>query len=137
MIRIEPEPWRQMVEHAQATYPNECCGAMLGSMDGERKMVRSAMPLENVSEGDQRVHYVVRPLDMVAAEKEAIQQGLSLLGFYHSHPDCDAYFSKTDRENSFWYSFLVLSIRNRQFANANCYRPNSAGDDFELEELSY
>ena len=28
---------RAMVAHAQATYPNECCGAMLGSIDGERR----------------------------------------------------------------------------------------------------
>jgi len=35
MIRIESEPWAAMVAHARSTYPNECCGAMLGGIDGE------------------------------------------------------------------------------------------------------
>ena len=33
MIRIESEPWAAMVAHALETYPNECCGAMLGVLD--------------------------------------------------------------------------------------------------------
>ncbi len=37
MIRIETEPWAAMVAHARQTYPNECCGAMLGSLDGDRR----------------------------------------------------------------------------------------------------
>ncbi|MBV9504696.1 MAG: Mov34/MPN/PAD-1 family protein, partial [Acidobacteriia bacterium] len=32
-IRIEPEPWAAMVAHARQTYPNECCGAMIGSIN--------------------------------------------------------------------------------------------------------
>ena len=47
MIHIDNEPWRQMVEHARATYPNECCGAMLGSLDDSGKQVRIALRLDN------------------------------------------------------------------------------------------
>lgn len=45
MIEIEPQPWRQMVEHARATYPNECCGAMLGTTEDSHKRVIVSMPL--------------------------------------------------------------------------------------------
>ena len=46
MIRIESEPWAAMVAHARQTYPNECCGAMLGSIDDSGKTVFSyAHPL--------------------------------------------------------------------------------------------
>ena len=38
MIEIEREPWAEMVAHAEATYPDECCGAMLGQGDGEKKI---------------------------------------------------------------------------------------------------
>ena len=38
MIRIDRAPWREMVNHAQAAYPNECCGAMIGSIDGDDKI---------------------------------------------------------------------------------------------------
>ncbi len=43
MIRIESEPWDAMVAHARKTYPNECCGAMLGKIsDDEKTRGRSA-----------------------------------------------------------------------------------------------
>ena len=51
MIRVEPEPWAAMVAHARASYPNECCGAMLGATDGDTKTVRQAIALENAFEG--------------------------------------------------------------------------------------
>jgi len=42
MIRIESEAWAAMVSHAQQAYPNECCGAMIGSMDSDAKTVTAA-----------------------------------------------------------------------------------------------
>ena len=51
MIRIEDDAWGAMVAHAQAVYPNECCGAMLGAVEDGRKMVRVAVPLENAYRG--------------------------------------------------------------------------------------
>jgi len=51
MIEIETQPWQQMVEHARSTYPNECCGALLGSISDGQKRVVAAMPLENASAG--------------------------------------------------------------------------------------
>ena len=49
MIRVASEPWREMVAHARSTYPNECCGAMLGRVDGATKEVLAAMKPEAVS----------------------------------------------------------------------------------------
>jgi proteasome lid subunit RPN8/RPN11 len=53
MIHIERGPWREMVNHAQAAYPNECCGAMIGTIDGDNKTVSHALALDNVSAGSQ------------------------------------------------------------------------------------
>ena len=39
MIDINQESWDVMVAHAEKTFPNECCGAMLGSIDGDEKKV--------------------------------------------------------------------------------------------------
>src|SRR6516225_700557 len=115
MIRIENEPWTTMVTHARKTYPNECCGAMLGVI-GEDKIVRAALPLENAFAGAQAARYELRPEDLMAADKAARERNMDLIGIYHSHPDCDAYFSKTDLQNSCpWYSFVVLSIQKGEF----------------------
>ena len=138
MIRIEPEPWAGMVAHARASYPNECCGAMLGATDGDIKTVRQAIALENAFEGAQAARYELRPEDLLAADKAARELHMNLIGIYHSHPDCDAYFSATDLRNSCpWYSFVVLSIQKGEFHHANCFLPNVDQTEAPKEELIY
>jgi len=138
MIRIQPDAWREMVAHALATYPHECCGAMLGSIEDGRKTVHIALSLENASEGEREQHYELRPADLLRADKEARDRNLDLVGIYHSHPDCDAYFSTTDLKNSCpWYSFVVLSIRNGAFDHANSWLPDAEQTKAEHEELTY
>jgi proteasome lid subunit RPN8/RPN11 len=138
MIRIDTEPWAAMVSHAQEAYPNECCGAMLGSLDGDRKLVREALPLENAFEGAQATRYELRPADLLAADKAARERHMDLIGIYHSHPDCDAYFSRTDLQNSCpWYSFVVLSVQKGLFHHANSWLPNVDQTDAAKEELTY
>ena len=137
MIRIEPEPWADMVAHARETYPNECCGAMLGVV-GDEKTVRLSMRLENAFAGAQAARYELRPEDLLAADKAARERNLDLIGIYHSHPDCDAYFSKTDLQNSCpWYSFVVLSIQKGEFHHANSWLPNFEQTEAAKEELIY
>jgi len=138
MIHIENDPWAAMVAHARASYPNECCGAMLGSSDGETKTVREAIALQNAFEGAQAARYELRPEDLLAADKAARERKMDLIGIYHSHPDCDAYFSKTDLQNSCpWYSFVVLSIKKGEFDHANSFLPNFDQTDAPKEELTY
>ena len=138
MIRIASEPWAEMVAHARETYPNECCGAMLGSTDGEQKAVRVAIRMRNAFEGAQAARYELRPEDLLAADKAARERHMDLIGIYHSHPDCDAYFSTTDLQNSCpWYSFVVLSIQKGDFHHANSWLPNVDQTDAAKEELIY
>ncbi len=136
MIRIEPGPWSEMVAHARRTYPNECCGAMLGAIEDGKKTVREAVALENAFEGLQATRYVLRPQDLLAADKAARERSMDLIGIYHSHPDCDAYFSETDLKNSCpWYSFVVLSIQSGEFDHANSWLPNADQTEAAKEEL--
>ncbi len=127
-----------MVAHAKATYPNECCGAMLGSIQEGKKVVRVALPLRNSYEGRQETRYELRPEDLLQADREARSHQMDLVGIYHSHPDCDAYFSETDLKNSCpWYSFVVLSVYQREFDHANSWLPNMDQTAAEKEELIY
>ena len=147
MIHIEPEAWAAMVAHAREAYPNECCGAMLGVVAGDQtggdqtdgdKAVRIAMRLENAFAGAQAARYELRPEDLLAADKAAREREMDLIGIYHSHPDCDAYFSKTDLQNSCpWYSFVVLSIQKGEFHHANSWLPNFDQTEAAKEELIY
>lgn len=138
MIRIEREAWAEMLAHAIKTYPNECCGAMLGRHDSGAKCVSRAVALENVFLGPQNTRYAVNPQELIETEKLARRDGLDLIGIYHSHPDHDAYFSAEDLRNSCpWYSFVVLSIREGRFDHANSWRPDAEQSKAEPEELFY
>jgi proteasome lid subunit RPN8/RPN11 len=78
----------------------------------------------------------LRPEDLIAADRCARAAGLDLIGIFHSHPDCDAYFSKTDLENSCpWYSFVVLSVKHGKFDHAASFLPNAEQTSAEKEEL--
>jgi len=110
---------------------------MLGSI-GDDKVVRVAMRLENAFEGAQAARYELRPEDLLAADKAARERNMDLIGIYHSHPDCDAYFSQTDLKNSCpWYSFVVLSIQKGEFHHANSWLPNFEQTEAAKEELTY
>ena len=127
-----------MVRHAEATYPRECCGVMIGPIDGDQKRVTEAFALENAYTGGQEDRYEIRPEDLLQADREARKQGVDLIGIFHSHPDCAAYFSKTDLENSCpWYSFVVLSIQKGKFDHANSFLPNAEQTEAPKEELRF
>ena len=138
MLKIDSQPWGHMVKHAEATFPDECVGVMLGKIDGDEKMVTEALSMENVSQGPKQARYELRPQDLLAADQEARKRGLDVVGIYHSHPDCDAYFSETDLKNSCpWYSFVVLSIKQGRFDHANSWLPNAEQTHADKEPLEY
>lgn len=138
MIHVNKEAWDLMVAHAEKTFPNECCGAMLGTIDGDNKSVTKAVAIENSYTGEQGARYELRPEDLLEADRQARAAGLDLIGIFHSHPDCDAYFSKTDLENSCpWYSFVVLSIKGGKFDHANSFLPNADQTAADKEELTW
>jgi proteasome lid subunit RPN8/RPN11 len=111
---------------------------MLGKTDGTIKTVTTAVPLENAFEGEQGERYELRPSDLLAADKAARERGLDLIGIFHSHPDCDAYFSETDLKNSCpWYSFVVLSIQKGKFHHANSFLPDLEQTKADREELTW
>ena len=136
MIEVNKEAWATMVAHAEKTFPNECCGAMIGRIDGEHKVVTVATPIENTFQGAKEHRYEIRPEDLLAAEKAARAEGKDLIGIFHSHPDHDAYFSETDLNNSCpWYSFIVLSVKQGKFDHAASFLPNAEQTEAEKEEL--
>lgn len=138
MIRIEKEAWNNMVAHARSTYPNECCGAMLGIVNDGVKTVKIAVAAENAFQGRQNSRYELRPEDLLAAEREARRLGMDVVGIFHSHPDCGAYFSETDLRNSCpWYSFVVLSVRQGEFDHAKSFLPDADQTKADEEELHH
>jgi len=134
MIKITKAAWDTMVSHVEKTFPKEGCGVMVGSGG----LVEEAVPLPNTYSGPQEDFFVMDPKDLHRVDREARGKGLDVLGVFHSHPDCDAYFSKRDLEHSCpWFSYVVLSIKRGRFDHAASYRPDFDQKEAPKEELIY
>jgi proteasome lid subunit RPN8/RPN11 len=138
MIRIDKAAWEEMVRHAEATFPKECCGIMIGAEDNGTRQVRVAVPCRNAYDGDQKDRFHIDPRDQLAADRKAREAGLTVLGFFHSHPNEDSYFSSTDLKFSWpWYSNVVMSVRDGAFSHAKSFIANDDQTAAEPEELHY
>ena len=111
--------------HAKAEYPRECCGILLGECDGGRKTVRGMIETENAV-GDEHGtahfrhfrHFRIDPLAVAKAEREPLE----ILGFYHSHPDCEAVPSNEDILHMIMgYSYPIVSVRNGECSDIKSY----------------
>lgn len=89
---------------------------MLGHVQGEQRKVVSLMPADNGRAQEEKHHrFTISPEAFLKAERTARKEGLTLLGFYHSHPDAPARPSAYDLEHAWpWYSYLIVSIRDRR-----------------------
>jgi proteasome lid subunit RPN8/RPN11 len=112
MLRLAKNLEQEIRDHGARDYPNECCGAMLGTdNDAAGREVRSLFPLINRRDDSPRNRFSITPEDFRAAEKAAAERGLDLLGWYHSHPDHPARPSEFDREHAWpWYSYVIVSV---------------------------
>ncbi|MGI0154858.1 MAG: Mov34/MPN/PAD-1 family protein [Thermoplasmata archaeon] len=101
--------------HARRTYPDECCGFLVAPADPAEtdrpRTIRSAEPTTNDFAGVKRRRFIIRPEELLAAERALSGTELLVAGFYHSHPDHPARPSTFDQEHAWpWYTYLVLSV---------------------------
>ncbi len=139
MIHVSPDAWSVMVAHAEAHFPNECCGILVGTIDNDVRQVAEAIPMRNAYQGGtQEDRFEMDPAELRAADEAARAKGFEFLGTFHSHPDCDAYFSKTDLTNCVpWVPHIVMSVKNGKFDHANAFQPNLDQTEAAREALSY
>ena len=101
--------------HGQETYPHECCGALIGYAE-DPPLILVALPLPNNTEEGPRRRFLIRPNDYREAEAAAKSAQLTLLGFYHSHPDHPAQPSQHDLDHA-WPNmhYLIASVQQGRF----------------------
>lgn len=123
--------------HAKETYPEECCGFLIGSAD-HASVVASVRPARNVVETNRERRYVIDPLEQLAVEKALAATHEAVLGFYHSHPNHPAEPSEFDRSHAVpWYRwYVILSIRDREPADLRAWAFDADASSFRPEPLT-
>jgi proteasome lid subunit RPN8/RPN11 len=112
MLKINQANYDLIREHGERDYPQECCGILLGRVEDNCRSVSSIHPCNNAHPEPSR-HYSLDSLEVIRAQRLARDQGLDIVGFYHSHPDHPAQYSETDLAWAHWpnCSYVITSVQ--------------------------
>lgn len=131
-LKLENDVLKNLEKHAEADYPNECCGFLFGK-DGDERIVTASRQAENKSDGNQRRRFQIDSKAYRNAEQFADENDLDFLGIYHSHPDHPAEPSEHDRVVAMpYFSYIIISVQNGISEVIRSWRLNE-GRQFEEE----
>jgi len=110
MILMKSEFNDEILKHSLATIPNEACGLIGGRIEGLNKIVEKVYILENVDNSNE--HFSMNPKEQFAAIKDMRNNGLVMLGNFHSHPESPSRPSEEDKRLAYdkELSYFILSL---------------------------
>jgi proteasome lid subunit RPN8/RPN11 len=152
MIILTPETAQAIAQHAEATYPDECVGLLIGRIEQTTRLVTAVYAAENSWQGQvslaetddtqsRRDRFYLDPRDYLKADREARAQGLDVVGCYHSHPDHPAEPSERDRIGAQGvgggpgFSFVIQSVRDGKAATLASWLLLDDGSRWEPERI--
>jgi proteasome lid subunit RPN8/RPN11 len=151
-LKLEDRQVEAIHRHAEADYPAECCGILLGLSEGEAKRVvevaalanlrhdparaQELLPLDDPGRETERNRFLIDPREQLRAEKDARARGLTALGYYHSHPDHPARPSAYDRDHAWpWYSYVIVAVEAGKATDTKSWVLREDRSAFESESL--
>lgn len=116
-LMFPAQAYAEMIAHAYQGYPLEACGLLVG--EGSR--VHRFVPTTNEA-ASARV-YTIPPKELLRAERQAEDDGLAVIGVFHSHTHSEPYPSPTDvaqAPDPEWH-YVIVSLK-RDAPEARSYR---------------
>ena len=138
MISVSEKHTKEIKAHAEATYPYECGGMLIGTLnaDGSRIVVET-FPLENSSIEDQTVRILISPKDVLRAERYARSVKLEVIGYYHSHPEDTAIPSQYDLDHALpVWSYIIVSVLDGKAVDLRSWVMENDRSKFNSEEVA-
>jgi len=138
MISFTPEAWQRLREQAEAAYPFEGCGLLLGPFEREKKATDIVF-LRNTlrEEGRGRFDFEFSPQEFAQAQATAEKRQLDVVGLYHTHPDHPPRPSRTDEAQPMlagWIS-VIASVHGGRFKEAKAWLREEDSKPFEEIKL--
>lgn len=108
----------EMVAHARAEMPHECCGILAGVEGKVLKLYRTT----NAEHSPFR--YNIEPMELLAIYQEIEEMGWKLLGIYHSHTHTEAYPSPVDKKYAYMPEslYFIVSLSDPDRAVVRAFR---------------
>lgn len=133
---ITPRHLQTISRHAAVSYPEECCGVLIGHSGAESTVVERILSVGNERGDSRHNRYLISPETILAAHKEARAKGLDVVGYYHSHPDHPARPSEFDREHA-WpgLSYLIVSVEKGRVVDTRSWRLTDDRGQFDEEAI--
>lgn len=140
MLRLNEQVYDAIRRHGEETYPYECCGVLLGrslpgsGSDGISQAVNEveeAVRAGNTRTDSARNRYQIAPQELVRIQRLGRELGLDIVGFYHSHPDHPAQWSKTDFAEAHWIgcSYVITSVERGVAQATNSFLLTGSSED--------
>jgi proteasome lid subunit RPN8/RPN11 len=141
MIRISKEDYEALRAHGEETYPNECCGVLLGKSEADGNRVKLIVRAGNTRTDSAHNRYHIAPVELVRIQRQARGLGFDIVGFYHSHPDHPAQWSKTDFAEAHWMgcSYIITAVEKGKAAITNSFLLKGTSEEdkaFEDEQVT-
>ena len=124
MLNLHYNDYQALRAHGEETYPNECCGVLLGKNEGaQTNRVHRIVRAGNTRTDSAHNRYNIAPIELVRIQREARGLGLDIVGFYHSHPDHPAQWSSTDFAEAHWLgcSYIITSVEQGKATLTNSF----------------
>jgi len=123
MLKVSQSHYDSLRQHGEETYPYECCGVLLGQMDGDVRAVTSVARCGNTRTDSPQNRYNIDPKELVRIQREGRSRGEDIIGFYHSHPDHPARWSSTDLAEAHWFgcSYVITSVEKGKAILTNAF----------------
>ena len=131
MLKLTVSDYNTIRAHGEETYPHECCGVLLGKATPQGNEVRATVRAGNTRTDSAHNRYNIAPIELVRIQREARKSGLDIVGFYHSHPDHPAMWSKTDFAEAHWFgcSYVITSVAQGKADITNSFLLTGSGED--------
>jgi proteasome lid subunit RPN8/RPN11 len=123
MLKIAQSEYDELRRHGEETYPHECCGALLGRMEDDARIVAAVVRCGNTRADRPQDRYHIDPRELVRIQRQGRERGLNIVGFYHSHPDHPAQWSQTDLAEAHWIgcSYVITSVQQGRATVTNSF----------------
>ena len=136
MIRLKKDDLESIRQIAQETYPHECCGIMVGSVEGDIKSVSELIPAVHERTDSLANRYLITSDFVQKIEARKRNTDSSIVGFFHSNPDVPASTSVYDREHAWpWYSYLIVSVMKGQAGEVLNWKLKDDRSAFDTEAI--